>query len=58
MRKRKKFDPTQIAIDMLNKYTKPTRYSEGWDFPIGLIGDIDRAIQEAYERGQKKGASK
>lgn len=53
-RKTKKFDPTQIALDILNQYTKPSGRSEGWDFPLGLIGDIADAVQEAYIRGTKK----
>lgn len=38
------------AFELLNAYTKPTKYSAGWEFPIGLIVDIEKALEAAVAR--------
>lgn len=57
-KKTKKSNHLQISLDILNQYTKNTETSFGWEFPIGLISDIEKALNEAYARGLKKGESK
>lgn len=46
----------KATIKILNGYTKNTKFSYGYEFPIGLIGDIEKALNEFYDAGVKDGA--
>lgn len=45
----------KTALRILNKYTEKTKFSALWEFPIGLIGDIEKELDEAYSAGVKEG---